>query len=87
MGTGKNFLPTAAFKEDTNMFSTEFREGFGFDYGYTIKLLLTNYFGPYGKIFGPQLFVRTSLRLVRTSKLWSVWTSQLVNKIYYWIAR
>ena len=22
-------LPTAAFKEDTNMFSTEFREGFG----------------------------------------------------------
>ena len=51
-------LPTAAFQEDTNMFSTEFREGFGlrslvFDYGYTMKLLLTNYFGPYGKIFGP----------------------------------
>ena len=22
-------LPTAAFKKDTNMFSTEFREGFG----------------------------------------------------------
>ena len=29
MGTGKNSLPTAAFKEDTNMFSTEFKEGFG----------------------------------------------------------
>ena len=27
MGTGKNSLPTAAFKEDTNVFSTEFREG------------------------------------------------------------
>ena len=26
----KNSLPTAAFKEDTNKFSTEFREGFGF---------------------------------------------------------
>ena len=25
----KNFLPTPAFKEDTDMFSTEFREGFG----------------------------------------------------------
>ena len=25
-------LPTAAFKEDTNMFSTEFREGFGLLY-------------------------------------------------------
>ena len=61
----KNSFPTAAFKEDTNMFSTEFRENFGlsiFDYGYTIKLLLTNYFGPYGKIFGPQLFVRSVLQ-------------------------
>ena len=33
MGTGKVSLPTAAFKEDTGMFSpvfsTEFREGFG----------------------------------------------------------
>ena len=29
MGTGKISLPTAAFKEeDTNKFSTEFREGF-----------------------------------------------------------
>ena len=27
MGTAKNFQ--AAFKEDTNMFSNEFREGFG----------------------------------------------------------
>ena len=25
----KNSLPTAAFKEDTDMFSTGFREGFG----------------------------------------------------------
>ena len=25
----KNSLPAAAFKEDTNMFSTEFRKGFG----------------------------------------------------------
>ena len=25
----KNSLPTAAYKEDTNMFSFEFREGFG----------------------------------------------------------
>ena len=25
----KSSLPTAAFKEDTNMFSSEFREGFG----------------------------------------------------------
>ena len=29
METGQISLPTAAFKEDTNMFSTEFREGFG----------------------------------------------------------
>ena len=29
MGTGKNSLPTAAFKEDTNKFSTKFRKGFG----------------------------------------------------------
>ena len=29
MGTGKNSLPTAAFREGTNMFSAEFREGFG----------------------------------------------------------
>ena len=29
MGTGKISLPTAAFKEDTDVFSTEFREGFG----------------------------------------------------------
>ena len=28
MGTGKISLPGAAFKEDTNMFSTEFRESF-----------------------------------------------------------
>ena len=26
---GKNSLKIAAFKEDTNIFSTEFREGFG----------------------------------------------------------
>ena len=32
MGTGKISLPTAAFKQDTNMFSTEFREGFGLLY-------------------------------------------------------
>ena len=31
MGTGKISLPTAAFKE-TNMFSTEFREGFGLSF-------------------------------------------------------
>ena len=44
-GLEKISFPTAAFKEDTNMFSTEFGENFGlsiFDYGYTIKLLLTN---------------------------------------------
>ena len=38
-------LPTAAFKEDTITLSTEFRErlrSLVFDYGYTIKLLLTN---------------------------------------------
>ena len=37
-------LPTAAFKEDANMFSSEFREGFVwslvFDYGYIIKQLI-----------------------------------------------
>ena len=37
----KIYLPTTAFKEDTNMFSVEF-EGFGLHYGHTIKLLLTN---------------------------------------------
>ena len=44
MGTGKVSLPTAAFKEDTDtdMFSAEFREAFGLDYGYTMKLVLTN---------------------------------------------
>ena len=31
-GLEKISPPTAAFKEDTNMFSTEFREGFGFWY-------------------------------------------------------
>ena len=41
MGTGKISHPTAALEEDTDMFSTEFREGFG-PYGYTIRLLLTN---------------------------------------------
>ena len=36
--------PTAAFKEDTNMLSTEFirLRSLVFDYGYTIKLLLTD---------------------------------------------
>ena len=29
IGMEKISLPTAAFKEDTHMFSTEFREGFG----------------------------------------------------------
>ena len=60
----KNSFRTAAFKDDTNMFSTEFSEGFGFglDYDYTIKLLLTNQLCPYGKIFVPQLFVRSVLQ-------------------------
>ena len=44
-------IPTAAFKKDTNMFCSEFIEGFdlwSFDYGKTITLLST------GKIFGLQ---------------------------------
>ena len=47
-GIRKICLPTAAVKEDTNMFSSESREGFGFLLWlpYTIKLLLTNWFGP-----------------------------------------
>ena len=67
------------------MFSTEFRGGLVFEYGCTIKLLLIILFGPYGKIFGPQLFLRTSLCSVRISKLrseyFTVWTSQLVNNM------
>ena len=39
----KDSLPTAAFKENTdNMFSSELEKTLVFDYGYTIKLLLTN---------------------------------------------
>ena len=39
---GKNLSSNNCFKEDTSMFSFEFEEGLVFDYGYTIKLLLTN---------------------------------------------
>ena len=63
--SGKNSLPTTAFKD------FEFREGLVFYYGYTIKLLLTNQFGPHRKIFEA-----SNLR----SKYFPVWTSQLVNK-------
>ena len=41
----KNSFPTTAFKEDKNMFSSEFREGFGFGsliMALQIKLSLTN---------------------------------------------
>ena len=90
--TGKISLPTAAFKEDTNMFSTEFREGFGLRLWLYNKALIDQLWGPYGKIFGPQLFVWTSLSSVRTSKLRSeyfpIWTSQLVNKsILFYVIR
>ena len=36
------YLPTTAFEEDTDMFSLNLKKVLVFDYGYTIKLLLTN---------------------------------------------
>ena len=48
------------------------------------RALINQLWGPYGKIFGPWFFVRTSFHSVHTSKLrseyFAVWTSQLVNK-------
>ena len=73
----KIYLPTAAFKEDTNKFSTEFRQSFGAWLWLYNKALIDQLVRSIREIFGPQLFVRTSLRSVRTSKLlseyFSVW--------------
>ena len=40
METGKNSLPTAEFKKDTNILSAEFREDFGLWYSKYNKALI-----------------------------------------------